>query len=202
MDTTAPAITLILTILLFTTFVKTATVLSICRYGLGLVGFEFGAVCLVVSVGMSLFMCPPELTALGFPDALFSRSQTIQPQAVTEALIPFMERRVDPGISKHFVPVPADSSLEEVDKPKDPSAAATTLRSLAPAYVLSELKSAFQLGCMLLVPFVLIDLLVAHILALVGVQQLAAHAVSLPLKILVFVLAGGWGLLGSKVLGF
>jgi flagellar biosynthesis protein FliP len=202
METTLPAIGLIVTLLLFTTFVKTATVLSICRYGLGLLGFEFGAVCLVVSVGLSLFMCPPELTALGFPDALFSRSANIQPQAVTEALIPFMERRVDPGISKYFAPVAADSSLEEADKPKDPSVAATTLRSLAPAYILSELKSAFQLGCMLLIPFVLIDLLVAHILALVGVQQLAAHTVSLPLKILVFVVAGGWGLLGSKLLGF
>jgi type III secretion protein R len=55
---------------------------------------------------------------------------------------------------------------------------------------------------MLLIPFVLIDLLVAHFLALLGVQQLSAHAVSLPLKILVFVGAGGWGLLGSKLLGF
>jgi flagellar biosynthesis protein FliP len=202
MDATTPALALLLTLLLFTTFVKTATVLSICRYGLGLVGFEFGAVCLVVSLGLSLFLCPPELTALGFPDALFSRSQTVQPQAVTEALIPFMQRRVDPGISKYFAPVAKDSSLEEVDKPSDPSTAATTLRSLAPSYVLSELKSAFQLGCMLLVPFVLIDLLAAHILALVGVQQLSAHTVSLPLKILVFIVAGGWGLLGSKLLGF
>jgi type III secretory pathway component EscR len=54
---------------------------------------------------------------------------------------------------------------------------------------------------MLLIPFVLIDLLVAHVLALLGVQQVAAQTVSLPIKIVVFVVAGGWGLLGSKLLG-
>ncbi len=202
MEPTSSAVTLLVTLLLFTTFIKTATVLSICRYGLGLIGFEFGAVCLVVSMGLALFMCPPELTALGFPDALLSRSQNVQPQAVTQALVPFMERRVDPGISKYFIPVAPDSSLEESEAPQQPSAEAATLRTLAPAYLLSELKSAFTIGCMLLIPFVLIDLLVAHFLALLGVQQLSAHAVSLPLKILVFVGAGGWGLLGSKLLGF
>jgi flagellar biosynthesis protein FliP len=201
MDTTSAAISVIVTLLLFTTFVKTATVLSICRYGLGLLGFEFGAVCLVVSLGLSLLMCPPELTALGFPDALFNRAQNVQPQAVTQALVPFMQRRVDPAIAQLFLPVAADSSLEESDQPQEPSATATTLRSLAPAYLLSELKSAFQLGCMLLIPFVLIDLLVAHVLALLGVHQVAAQTVSLPIKIVVFVVAGGWGLLGSKLLG-
>ena len=76
-----------------------------------------------------------------------------------------------------------------------------SVRSLAVAFVLSELKSAFQLGCILLVPLVLIDLLGAHLLALIGVQHLSAHVVTLPLKIMTFIAAGGWGALGKKLLG-
>lgn len=194
---------LIAVLLVCTTFVKIATVLSIVRYGLGLLGFEFGAVCVVVAAGISLFMCPPELTALGFPDVLFSRSEPTQPQQVTQALIPYMQRRVDPDIGKYFLPVAADSSLDTDDPPKQQvSESAVTLRTLAPAYLLSELKAAFQVGILILVPFVLIDLLVAHVLALVGVQQLAAYTVSLPLKLLLFIVSGGWGLLGQKLLGF
>jgi len=192
---------LITLLLVCTTFVKIATVLSIARYGLGLLGIEFGVVCVVVATGLSLFMCPPELTAIGFPDVLFTRAQSVQPQQVTQALIPFMQRRVDPDVGKYFVPTPEDSSLETVDQQKPPSQPSTTLRTLAPAYILSELKAAFQVGCFILVPFVAIDLLVAHVLALIGVQQLAAYTVSLPLKLLVFLVSGGWGLLGRKLLG-
>jgi len=69
------------------------------------------------------------------------------------------------------------------------------------AFVLSELKSAFQLGCLLLVPLVIIDLLGAHLLALLGVQHLSVQVVTLPLKIMTFIAAGGWGSLGKKLIG-
>lgn len=203
MDSSNTFISVLITLLIFTSFVKIATVLSICRYGLGLLGFEFGAVCLVVSLGLSIFMCPPELTALGFPEVLLSRSQSIQPQAVTEALVPFMERRLDPGIQRYLGKTkPSEpEKLGDAERNSGSKPAAPELRVLVPAYLLSELKAAFHVGCLLLIPFVLIDLVSAHLLALLGVQQLGAHAVALPLKILVFISAGGWGLLGKRVLG-
>jgi flagellar biosynthesis protein FliP len=190
---------LLLALLIFTTFVKTATVLSICRYGLGLLGFEFGAVCLVVSLALSIFMCPPELTAVGFPDVIFSRTQNVEVASVADALTPYMERRVDPSIRRYLGHQGAGEAKNlDQEEPKRVGG----LRELVPLYVLSELKAAFQVGCLLLVPFVVIDLVSAHLLALLGVQQLAAQAVSLPLKILVFMASGGWGLLGKKILGF
>jgi flagellar biosynthesis protein FliP len=201
MDASSATITVLLTLLLFTTFVKIATVLSICRYGLGLVGFEFGCVCLVVSLGLAIFFCHPELTALGLPEALISRPQSVQPQAVQEALLPFMQRRTDASIQRYLQTKNKDAvSSEGADQPGADSKS-VSLRDLAPAFLLSELKQAFQVGCLLLIPLVVIDLLAAHVLALVGMQQLAASVVSLPLKILVFIAAGGWGLLGRKLIG-
>jgi type III secretory pathway component EscR len=199
MDAPHSALSLLVAMLLFTTFIKTATVLSIARYGLGLVGFEFGAVCLMVAVGMAWVSSPPELTALGFPEVMFSRSQSIQPQAVTQALLPYMERRIDPGIATHFLT--PQSEQTEGQEPADAVKPRATLRTVVPAYILSELKAAFQLGCMILIPLVMVDLLVAHVLALVGVQNIAAAAVALPLKLILFITAGGWGLLGKKIIG-
>lgn len=201
MDSSSAVLSVLVILLLFTTFVKIATVLSICRYGLGLVGFEFGCVCLVVSLGLAAFFCPPELTALGLPEALLTRPSSLQPQAVQEALVPFMQRRLDPVIVKHLSSANAAKTSEVSDKPAESSEKPSSLRELAPAFLLSELKEAFRLGCLLLIPLVLIDLLAAHLLALVGVQQLSASVVSLPLKILVFITAGGWGLLGRKLIG-
>jgi len=201
MDVSSATITLLLTLLLFTAFVKIATVLSICRYGLGLIGFEFGCVCLVVSLGLALFFCPPELTALGLPEVLLSREQVVQPKAVQEALVPFMQRRTDPIIQRYMIGNGKESASVENADQAGSSNKAVSLRELAPAFLFSELKQAFQLGCLLLIPLVVIDLLTAHLLALVGMQQLAASVVSLPLKILVFIAAGGWGLLGRKLIG-
>lgn len=194
MDLSSNGFALLLTLLLCTSFVKIATVLSICRYGLGLVGIEFGVVCLVVALGLSVVAPPPELQALGVPDLLWSRSEGIQPKAVNEAVVPFMKRRLDPVIAEQLMPANSGSSSGS-------ESASSDLRTLGPAFLLSELKVAFQFGCLILIPFVVIDLLVAHVLALVGVQQLAVQTVALPLKILLFVASGGWGLLGKKLLG-
>ena len=199
MDATSSGLSVLIALLLFTTFVKSATVLSIARYGLGLVGFEFGAVCLLVAAGVAWISTPPELTALGFPEALFSRSSTIQPQAVSEALVPYMERQIDPAIAAHFTAqsgdgIPKSAVTEAAQK-------STSLRSVVPAFLLSQLKEAFQLGCMVLIPLVTVDLLVAHVLALIGVHNISAAAVALPLKLILFLAAGGWGLLGAKIVG-
>jgi flagellar biosynthesis protein FliP len=186
---TDTSISLVLSIVLFTSFIKIATVLSICRYGLGLVGFEFGAVCLLVSLALAVFTGSPELKAAGFPEALFTKNRATQVSA--ESLRPFMERRVDADIARQFNVTPSSDS----------TGGGSSVKSLGVAFVLSELKNAFQLGCVLLVPLVIIDLLGAHLLALLGVQHLSAHVVTLPLKIMTFIAAGGWGALGKKLLG-
>jgi flagellar biosynthesis protein FliP len=76
------------------------------------------------------------------------------------------------------------------------------LRILVPAYILSELKAGFQIGAVLFMPFLIIDLVVASVTVSVGMMQLPPVMISAPFKILLFVLADGWNLvIGSLVKG-
>jgi flagellar biosynthetic protein FliP len=77
------------------------------------------------------------------------------------------------------------------------------LRILIPAYILSELKAGFQIGAVLFMPFLIIDLVVASVTLSIGMIQLPPVMISAPFKILLFVLADGWNLvIGSLLKGF
>lgn len=91
--------------------------------------------------------------------------------------------------------------LSKASAPKSP--ADVPLSALAPAYVLSELKTAFQIGAVLFLPFLVIDLVVASVTLSIGMVQLPPVMVSAPFKILLFVLVDGWNLVvGSLVRSF
>ena len=77
------------------------------------------------------------------------------------------------------------------------------MRVLVPAFVISELKSAFQIGFMIFIPFLVIDIVVASILMSLGMMMLSPVLVALPFKLMLFVLADGWNLLvGSLAASF
>jgi flagellar biosynthetic protein FliP len=83
------------------------------------------------------------------------------------------------------------------------SANEVPLRILVPAYVISELKTAFQIGFVVFIPFLIIDMVVASILMSMGMMMVSPAVISLPFKIMLFVLADGWNLLiGSLVQSF
>jgi flagellar biosynthetic protein FliP len=78
-----------------------------------------------------------------------------------------------------------------------------SLRILIPAYILSELKAGFQIGAVLFLPFLIIDLMVASVTLSIGMVQLPPVMISAPFKVLLFVLADGWNLVvGSLLKGF
>ncbi|MFN9573821.1 MAG: flagellar biosynthetic protein FliP, partial [Betaproteobacteria bacterium] len=77
------------------------------------------------------------------------------------------------------------------------------LKVLVPAFVTSELKSAFQIGFMIFIPFLIIDMVVASVLMSMGMMMLSPVLIALPFKLMLFVLADGWNLLvGSLVASF
>ena len=87
----------------------------------------------------------------------------------------------------------------------DPDVKADTapIRVLVPAFVISELKSAFQIGFMIFIPFLVIDIVVASVLMSLGMMMLSPVLVALPFKLMLFVLADGWNLLvGSLATSF
>jgi flagellar biosynthesis protein FliP len=194
MVSTDSVLTLLATLLLFTSFIKIVTALTVFRYGVGLTGFEFGVVCLLAAFGLAVVAAPPELAQLGFPQAFFAEQSKPKADEVTKALLPFMSQRVDPAIGK------ALNGARHVEAgAQEPS---SDMRAIAPAFILSELKQALSIGCLILIPFIAIDLIVAHLMALVGIGHLATSVVSLPLKLLLFLAVDGWTLLAKKLLDF
>ena len=81
------------------------------------------------------------------------------------------------------------AGIEQVDQPTD-----LPMTVIIPAFVISELKTAFQIGFMLFIPFLIIDLVVASILMAMGMMMLSPMIVSLPFKLMLFVLIDGWNL--------
>ena len=91
----------------------------------------------------------------------------------------------------------------ELRGPEVPPPDETAFGVVVPAFVLTELKEAFQLGFVVFLPFLVVDMVVANILLALGMQTLSPTQVSLPLKLLLFVAADGWGLLArGLVLGY
>ena len=99
----------------------------------------------------------------------------------------------------------ADLFTRLAGAPATPAAAGepVPMRVLVPAFVISELKTAFQIGFMVFIPFIVIDLVVASVLTAMGMMMLSPVLVALPFKLMLFVLADGWNLLaGSLVASF
>ncbi|HPR07163.1 MAG TPA: flagellar biosynthetic protein FliP, partial [Denitromonas sp.] len=89
------------------------------------------------------------------------------------------------------------------DTPKVDTAADLPMKVLVPAFVTSELKTAFQIGFIVFIPFLIIDMVVASVLMSMGMMMMSPVIVSLPFKIMLFVLVDGWTLLiGSLVQSF
>jgi flagellar biosynthetic protein FliP len=160
---------------------------------------------------------PPNQVLLGL--ALFLTFFIMSPvaeQAYTEAFVPMSEGQIafDEALSRASVPVKGFmlrqvrepdlalfarlSKTPPVDKAED-----LPMRVVIPAFVTSELKTAFQIGFIVFMPFLIIDMLVASVLMSMGMMMMSPVIVSLPFKIMLFVLVDGWTLLiGSLVQSF
>jgi flagellar biosynthetic protein FliP len=91
--------------------------------------------------------------------------------------------------------------IAKLERPKNVADVPTTV--LIPSFIISEVKTAFQIGLLLYVPFLIIDMVVASVLLSMGMMMLPPVMVSLPFKLMLFVLSDGWYLLvGSLVKGF
>jgi len=119
-------------------------------------------------------------------------------QAYDKGIVPlktFMLRQTREPDLALFVRIANSEALESPEK--------VPLQILVPAYVTSELKTAFQIGFVIFIPFLIIDMVVASVLMSMGMMMVSPAIISLPFKIMLFVLADGWNLLiGSLVQSF
>jgi len=202
-----------LAVLMLTSFVKILTVLSILRYGIGLNGIGFGLVIVIVSLALSLFVMSPDVERAGGLDMVLSQQLDANEEPALEATFrPFIEKHVDVNILERLsaIALRLDTTVipEELedDRPGDDvpgdnvvETATTPFGVLVAAFIVSELKVAFQIGFIILIPFLVVDLLVTNVLMSLGITQISQHVVSLPLKILLFFIVDGWLLITEKL---
>jgi flagellar biosynthetic protein FliP len=192
--TLAPSI-----VIMTTSFVRIVVVLSLLRTALGLQQSPPNAVLVSLALFLTaIVMAPTFETAYNQGIQPLLEQQMELPEAFGAASEPvkaFMLTQVDEDDLALFL------RLSEVARPADIQD--TPLRVVTPAFMISELKRAFEIGFLLFVPFLVIDLVVASVLMSMGMMMLPPVVVSLPFKLIFFVLVDGWRLVaGSLVESF
>ncbi len=187
----APALMIMLT-----SFTRIVIVLSLTRNALGLQGVPPNQVLVGLALFLSLFVMGPTLSKIN-DEALqpMLKGDIGQQEAYDVAVVPlrsFMLKQTRPDELAMFVS--ADSG-ERPSKPADVS-----LSALIPAFILSELKTAFIIGFIIFIPFLVIDMVVSSSLMSMGMMMLPPVLVSLPFKLLLFVMVDGWALVAKSLL--
>jgi flagellar biosynthetic protein FliP len=186
-------------LLLMTGFTRIVIVLGLLRQALGTQAAPPNQVIIGLSLFLTFFVMGPTLD-----------------KVYTQAYQPFTENRIafDEALKRGEVPMrefmlkqtrQADVMLFTRLAKVDPSVQTKDIpfKVLVPAFVTSELKSAFQIGFLIFIPFLIIDMIVASVLMSLGMMMLSPVLVALPFKLMLFVLADGWNLLlGSLAASF
>lgn len=186
----APAI-----ILMMTSFTRLVVVFSILRQALGMRQSPPSQLIIGLSMFLTVFIMYPVIDDIN-----------------TNALQPYMEGEINQQVALDRAAQPAKRFMLNQTREKDlmlfmdmaqvesfESSDDVSLHVLIPAFVISELRIAFQIGFMLFLPFVIVDIIVASVLMSMGMMMLPPVMVSLPLKLLLFVLTDGWYLIVESV---
>lgn len=184
----APAI-----LVMTTSFTRIIVVLGFLRQAMTTQQTPPNQVLVGLALFLSFFIMAPTYQRV-YDEALqpYMRQEIAQTDAVQKALDPireFMFRQTDPRDLALFM------RIAKLDRPNVPADIPTHV--LIPSYAISELRTAFQIGFLIYIPFLIIDMVVASTLMSMGMLMLPPVFVSLPFKIIMFVLADGWGLLIS-----
>jgi len=190
----APAI-----LLMTTSFIRIVVVLSFLRQAMGTQQMPPNQIIIGLAMFLTFFIMSPVFTQIN-ENALqpYLNEQLEEKDALQQAAAPMREfmfgqvREADLQLMTQLAKQEAPENLTDVP----------TL-TLVPAFMLSELKRAFQIGFMIFVPFLVIDMITASVLMTMGMLMLPPIIISLPFKILLFVLVDGWNLIvGSLMQGF
>ncbi len=178
-------------VLMMTSFTRIIIVLAILRQALGTAQTPSNQVLLGLSLFLTIFVMMPVFDQINTQALQPYLAEEMDPmQATQAAAAPFKQfmlaqtREDDVGL---FAGIAGQA---EIATPED-----TPFSLVLPAFVTSELKTAFQIGFLVFIPFVIIDLVVASVLMSMGMMMLSPMIISLPFKIMLFVLIDGWSLI-------
>lgn len=186
-------------LLMMTGFTRIIIVLSLLRSAIGTPTAPPNQVLIGLALFLTFFVMSPVFDKI-YTDAYlpFSENKINLQQAVEKGSVPlkaFMLRQTRETDLALFVKISNSDQLQSPDQ--------VPLRILVPAYVTSELKTAFQIGFVVFIPFLIIDMVVGSVLMSMGMMMVSPAIISLPFKIMLFVLADGWNLIiGSLAQSF
>ncbi len=182
-------------LIMVTSFVRIVVVLSLLRTAIGIQQSPPNSVIISLALFLTAFIMAPTFE-----------------KAYNEGIAPLMEEKIEMGeaFTKTTAPLSAfmlkhvrESDLElffNLAKVKPPAQAADTpLRILIPAFLISELRRAFEIGFLLFIPFLIIDMVIASLLMAMGMMMLPPVTISLPFKLIFFVLVDGWALVAGSL---
>ncbi|MEH7336023.1 flagellar type III secretion system pore protein FliP [Neobacillus drentensis] len=187
----APAI-----LLLMTSFTRIVIVLSFVRTSLGTQQMPPNQVIIGLSLFLTLFIMGPVFSDINkqayqpFMDGKITQEQAFQ--TASKPIKEFMAkhtREKDLNLFLDYAKLKKPKTIDDIP-----------LHVLVPAYSISELKTAFQMGFMIFLPFLIIDMIVSSILMAMGMMMLPPVLISLPFKILLFILVDGWHLIVKSLL--
>jgi flagellar biosynthesis protein FliP len=190
----APAI-----LIMMTSFTRLIVVFSFLRHALGTQTMPPNQILIGLSLFLTFFIMTPVWETVNEKAIIpYKEKKISQSVALEEAVKPvrlFMFKQTREKDLALFV------NLAKIPRPKNREDIPTTV--LLPAFMISELKTAFQIGCILYIPFLIVDMVVSSVLLSMGMMMLPPVMVSLPFKIILFVLVDGWNLIvGSLVKSF
>lgn len=183
-------------ILTTTSFVRTVVVLSFVRQGVGAQSSPPSQVIIGLSLFLTLFTMSPvvdQIKTVAVDPYMNGKMTDIQAfEAGSVPLKRFMLRQTREADLKLFYDATGTALPQGPDD--------VPLRLAMPAFVISELTTAFQMGVIILLPFLIVDLAVASLLMSMGMMMVPPTTISLPLKLLLFVLVDGWNLVAGSIL--
>jgi flagellar biosynthesis protein FliP len=185
-------------LLMMTGFTRIIIVLSLLRQALGTPSSPPNQVLIGLALFLTLFVMSPVLDKIYAEAYLpFSENKINMTQALDKGSAPlrvFMLKQTREGDLALFLKL----AEQKIDDPQQ-----VPMKVLLPAYVTSELKTAFQIGFIVFIPFLIIDMVIASVLMSMGMMMVSPAMVSLPFKLMIFVLVDGWALLiGSLAQSF
>lgn len=180
-----------------TSFIRIVVVLSMVRHAFGMPETPPNVVLVSLALFLTAFTMTPTLNALN--------TDAMSPLMAGEITVEQAMERGSAPLRDFMLAQTRDSDIEAIyaiaKTPVPATPEQVELLKLAPAFILNELRVAFTIGFVIMLPFLLIDLVVASILLALGMMMVPPATISLPIKILMFVLIDGWGLILQGVLG-
>lgn len=183
-----------LLLMVCTAFLKIAMTLLITRNAIGIQQVPPNMALYGIALAATLFVMAPVAHQIQQKvhenpiDLSSIEKLEVTANAAIEPLQHFMTRNTDPAVSAHLL----DNAHRMWPKDMAEQASKDDLLLVIPAFVLSELQAGFEIGFLIYIPFIVIDLIVSNLLLALGMQMVSPMTISLPLKLLLFVLVSGW----------